>query len=104
MWQNATEDNCIRFSSEQCGWVLNENKIEPLWFAGDPTPLLVEHIVSVELDEVENNENDIDIDYNNEYDYEDYDNHNDDNDNIDDNNYSVNDDDDGHNEYDCSQR
>ena len=53
MWQNATEANCINFSPEQCGWTVNDNKIKPLWFEGDPTPLLVEDIVMVELDEVE---------------------------------------------------
>lgn len=41
---------------------INDNTFEPLWFEGDPTPLTVEDIVLVELDEVENEEFQNDID------------------------------------------
>lgn len=51
MWQNATEVNCVNLIPEQCGWTIDNNKIEPLWFEGDPTPLLVEDILEVEIDD-----------------------------------------------------
>lgn len=74
MWQNATEANCVNLSLEECGWTNDNNKIEPFWFESDPTPLLIEDIVSVEI---EHNEIDHDTD--------DYNNDNDDNDdNVDD--------------------
>lgn len=78
MWQNATEANCVNFLPEQCGWTVNDNKIEPLWFEGDPTPLLVEDIVMVELDEVEYNEIDHDDDDHNDNDDDNYNNNDDD--------------------------
>lgn len=74
MWQNATEANNLKFAPEQCGWEVNDNKIEPLWFEGEPTPLLVEEIVMVEP-----NDND-DDDYNYEDDEHDDDIGSDDND------------------------
>lgn len=63
MWQNATEVNCVKLLPEQCGWIVDDDKIEPLWFEGEPTPLLVEDIVLVETDEdIEFNEVDNDSD------------------------------------------
>lgn len=100
MWQNATVANCLICSPEECGWIKNENRIEPLWFKGDPTPLLVEDIVAVELDENVDNDNDINIENNDEYDREDYYQHNDDDQNIDDNDNDDSDDDDDHNKND----
>ncbi|XP_044739757.1 ATP-binding cassette sub-family A member 10-like [Chrysoperla carnea] len=91
MWQNATEANCINFSPEQCGW---------LWFEGDPTPLLVEDIVMVELDEVELNE--IDNCDDDSYDNDDYNKKNDSDhdDNNDDNHENKGDHDDNYDKSD----
>ena len=53
MWQNATDASCSKYNPTECGWLLKDEKLEPLWFEGDPTPLLVEDIVLNDEDEEE---------------------------------------------------
>ena len=45
MWQNATDPVCTKYKLQDCGWLVNSNEVEPLWFEGDPTPLNIEDII-----------------------------------------------------------
>ncbi|XP_025986389.2 glutamic acid-rich protein-like [Solenopsis invicta] len=48
MWLDATSETCVKFKSEECGWIVVNDKLTPLWFHGDPTPLRVEDILVIE--------------------------------------------------------
>lgn len=55
MWQNATSENCTALHFEEYGWEMAE-KLKPRWFRGQPTPLVVDDILSLSYDEEEENE------------------------------------------------
>lgn len=57
IWTNATDPCCVKLNPEDCGWILIENTLKPIWFIGDPTPMTVEDILS----EPNNNFEDIEV-------------------------------------------
>lgn len=50
MWQNATLPECSILSAEEYGWEMGDT-LKPRWFRGQPTPLLVDEILSMSIDE-----------------------------------------------------
>ena len=61
MWQNATDPDCIKFSAENSGWIL-DGFLKPTWFVGDSTPLQVEDVLCDSMKECsENADDDSDI-------------------------------------------
>lgn len=60
MWQNATDKNCVKFTADKYGWAVDSNQIEPIWFEGDATPLLVDDILINDCDDETDSEVKID--------------------------------------------
>ncbi|CAH1107689.1 unnamed protein product [Psylliodes chrysocephalus] len=54
-WQNTADANCSKLNVEECGWELNE-RLEPVWFKGDPTPLKVDGVLKYIENIVSNDE------------------------------------------------
>lgn len=50
MWQNATLPECSILSAEEYGWEMGDT-LKPRWYRGQPTPLLVDDILSLSIDE-----------------------------------------------------
>lgn len=60
MWLNATEPDCVKFSAENNGWIL-DGFLKPTWFVGDSTPTQVESVLCNSTQNHTDNEDDSDI-------------------------------------------
>ncbi|CAH1099506.1 unnamed protein product [Psylliodes chrysocephalus] len=54
-WPNTADANSSKLNVEECGWELNE-RLEPVWFKGDPTPLKVDDVLKYNENNVDNDE------------------------------------------------
>lgn len=55
MWLNATDSVCTKLNPENYGWHL-DGFLKPTGFIGDQTPLKIQDIIEMEVNEKDDNE------------------------------------------------
>lgn len=61
MWVNATSPECVMLRYEDYGWEMRDDKLQPFWYTGKPTPLFVEDILAMSVEHENNGDDEFDI-------------------------------------------